>query len=305
MYLTRYTEQEKRRILGKVVEVAVKTTFHTHFYQWGGKIYRQKKGGAIGLRATGTVAKVAMEVWIRTFKAILIAAGVKVYLLSKYVDDVLMILGSLRKGTRWEGGAIRHSLEMKKQDEDQGRSRSEVTFKVLKDAANSIMPFLKFTGEWLEGERGIAVLDTWIWFGPKSCDGEWFSDNKKETKIPGREPERGMAVLYRFYSKPMASKLGILKRSAVSEGTKVSTACSEILRRLKTTSTLISKKIFEEVTSKYMDNLIGMGNPEEWRVKVLIDTLRGYRRILAPKPKENLGGTEKDQQQGCHGDGKD
>ena len=58
------SEAEKRKILGKVVEIAVKCTFETNFYQREGCLYRKKKGGAIGLKATGTIARIAMEDWM-------------------------------------------------------------------------------------------------------------------------------------------------------------------------------------------------------------------------------------------------
>ena len=35
-----YTKEEERLILSKVVELAVKTTFQTHFYKWGKSIYK-------------------------------------------------------------------------------------------------------------------------------------------------------------------------------------------------------------------------------------------------------------------------
>ena len=35
-----------------------------------------------------------------------------------------------------------------------------VTFQVLKTAANTITPYLKFTGEVAENEKAIPVLDT-------------------------------------------------------------------------------------------------------------------------------------------------
>ena len=56
----KFTEEEKRQILGKLVENAVKMTFNSHFYKWEGKIYQQMKGGPIGLKASGSVAKIAI-----------------------------------------------------------------------------------------------------------------------------------------------------------------------------------------------------------------------------------------------------
>ena len=73
-----YSREDRRRLLGKLVEVAVRTTFETHFYQWGGRIYRQGRGGAIGLKATGSVAKVAIEDWIQRLHQLLLDQGNKV-----------------------------------------------------------------------------------------------------------------------------------------------------------------------------------------------------------------------------------
>ena len=62
-----FTAEKKKKLLGKVVEIATRTTFSTHFYQGGSKLYRQTKEGPIGLSATGTVAKIAMENGLPSF----------------------------------------------------------------------------------------------------------------------------------------------------------------------------------------------------------------------------------------------
>ena len=86
-----YTEIQKRRIIARVVQCVVEATFNTHVYKWAGQIFQQSRGGPIGLRASGTLAKAAMEEWIRKYQAKLESLGVKVHLLRKYVDDVVII----------------------------------------------------------------------------------------------------------------------------------------------------------------------------------------------------------------------
>ena len=161
-----YTEEDKRRLLGKLVEVAVRTTFETHFYQWGGRLYRQKKGGAIGLRATGTVAKVAMEDWLRRLHDLLLTQGANVLLLTKYVDDILGIISCFKRGTRWVDGSLRHTAEAEEEDTRNQKSKQEVTLEALRQMANSLTPYLSFTGEVSVGGEPIPVLDTNIWYGP-------------------------------------------------------------------------------------------------------------------------------------------
>ena len=67
---------------------------------------RQRKGGAIGLRGTGSIARTSMDCWIEKFIEVLETQGVKTYLIKKYVDDVLTIVGRLKLGSRWNGTSI-------------------------------------------------------------------------------------------------------------------------------------------------------------------------------------------------------
>ena len=77
--------------MSKVIEILVKSTFNTHVYKWAGKIYKQSRGGPIGLRASGTLAKAAMEDWIEKFQDKLEKIGIKVHMVRKYVDDIMIV----------------------------------------------------------------------------------------------------------------------------------------------------------------------------------------------------------------------
>ena len=94
-------------------------------------------------------------------------------------------------------------------------------------------------------------------------------------------------VLYTFYQKPMATKVNMLKRSAVMEGTKVATVSAEYRRRWKNMSLHISSEEFEKVTQEYTDDLAGMGYGPEWRFKVLLSAVKGYSRILGRETPRN------------------
>ena len=59
------------------------------------------RGGAIGLRLTGVVARIVMDSWERRFLNTLAKAEIKVYLMRKYVDDVNLATGLLERGWRW------------------------------------------------------------------------------------------------------------------------------------------------------------------------------------------------------------
>ena len=79
----------------------------------------------------------------------------------------------------------------------------------------------------------------------------------------------------------MTNPLGMLKRSAISETSKESTAVNEITRRLKNMSEEIPKETVEKTLAEYMDNLAGMGYPEWWREKVLSKAMKGYSKVMS------------------------
>ena len=66
-----------------MLEVAIKATFKNHVYVYRNYLYRQRKGGAIGLRLTEIVARIVMDRWARLFRKALKEAGVEEHLLEK------------------------------------------------------------------------------------------------------------------------------------------------------------------------------------------------------------------------------
>ena len=54
-------EKDRRMIMGKVIELAILAVMNNHYYQFGGRYFKQGTGGAIGLRLTGLVCRIVME----------------------------------------------------------------------------------------------------------------------------------------------------------------------------------------------------------------------------------------------------
>ena len=109
----------------------MEATFNTHFYKWNGLIHRQTEGDLIGLRATGTIARVAMNQWLRSFKAKIKRAGMTVNLLSKYVDDFLSITEILERGARGKDGSVTYYIKNILEDIESGKSRPQILLDVL------------------------------------------------------------------------------------------------------------------------------------------------------------------------------
>ena len=140
---TDFTEQEKRELLAKVVEVAVRTTFKLHMYQFEGVMRLQKEGGPIGLRLTGVVARLVMQHWESKFRQLAEENHLEIYMFAWYVDDVNLIMKSLGKGWRWNGIKLEWREEWESEDcklieEDDVRTMREV-----KKMSDSILPIVK------------------------------------------------------------------------------------------------------------------------------------------------------------------
>ena len=57
------TEGQRKHLLGCVMEQMTRQVLRTHFYEWEGVIYRQMRGGPIGLRASGPLGRILMDFW--------------------------------------------------------------------------------------------------------------------------------------------------------------------------------------------------------------------------------------------------
>ena len=58
-----WTGIEEKILLAEMVRIGVIVMMNTHLFRWNGKIFLQKKGGPIGLRATCCVARITMLHW--------------------------------------------------------------------------------------------------------------------------------------------------------------------------------------------------------------------------------------------------
>ena len=54
-------KEERKKMLGKVIEEAIKVTFSNHIYMYSNKYQKKRKGGTIGLRLTGVIARIVMD----------------------------------------------------------------------------------------------------------------------------------------------------------------------------------------------------------------------------------------------------
>ena len=77
------SKEERKYTLGKVLEILVSTIFAKHIYLYKNELYKQLKGGAIGLRPTGIVARIVIDRLTKIFLERLSQADIQVYILKK------------------------------------------------------------------------------------------------------------------------------------------------------------------------------------------------------------------------------
>ena len=82
------------------------------------------------------------------------------------MDNMLLICNNLDLGTRLVDGKLVKTEETQREDTAAGRTKEEVTLETARQAAETILPFLKLTGEVSQGaEQPIPCLDAKLWYG--------------------------------------------------------------------------------------------------------------------------------------------
>ena len=90
-----------KTIMSKVIEIAVLVTLKNHCYCFDGRIYRQRKSGAIGLRLTRIVCRLVMDRWAWALTTGLMCVRIELDMIAKYVDDMNTVLPLIPYGMRW------------------------------------------------------------------------------------------------------------------------------------------------------------------------------------------------------------
>ena len=194
-----------KRLMSCALMIVIRFMFETHTYEFNGKLYIQEDGGPIGLRFTHCIARIRMNHWVRSVRRILEDSKVQIRLLKKYVDDVRFLMARISRGLRFipEVGLLVYDPGF--EEEHSGLSDLEYTSLVLLQIMNSVANDLTFTVENQEqyGNKYMPTLDFQL---------------RLEDK-----PDGSRMLRYKFFKKPMASKIGILQTSAMPENTKRNT----------------------------------------------------------------------------------
>ena len=121
-----YSREDKRNLLAAMIHVATLLLMQTSCYSFGGKIFLQKKGSGIGLRASACIAKLVMAVWDRLWAQTQLKSGLKVHILMRYIDDLRAYLRAIPKGWRWKHDGWQYEEDPNDMRDSETRTKEEL-----------------------------------------------------------------------------------------------------------------------------------------------------------------------------------
>ena len=251
------SEQEKKCMLAKAMEIMIIAAMKNHTYKFGNKIRIQKFGGPIGLSLTGELADCVMIDWDKLFLIELNKLGISPEIYERFKDDITLLMESMEKGTMFKDGKLIVDLEKKVLDEE--KSDDAVTMEVIQEIANSINPMFQFTVDTPSNhENGkLPILDL-------------------QVKINEEENNR---LDFEFYEKPLKNKKLILSDSAIPAKDKRTILTQECLRRLRNTKVELGKDVQNKHLNEFMVKMKNSGYNQKYRKEVLESALSAFEKM--------------------------
>ena len=241
-------------MFGIAVGVMVRRTMELHDFCIDGKIFRQKRGGSIGLDLTGVVADIFMCGWDKMLFEKLAMNEIFAVLYKRYKDDVNFALQAEGEEAETEVGDERNKRVMEK----------------VKEIANSVHRSIKVTVDcgynYVDGR--LPSLDLVVWNGRGN-------DGKRR-------------IMHSHYIKKVSSRLVMEQRSAHGENTKRNVMVNELCRIMKNCSVYLP---WDEVAAKvsyYVRRMSYCGYDDKFRYMVVRMAVSRHKKRLE-KWKEGKG----------------
>ena len=208
------------------------------------------EGGAIGVRATGDIAKAVMVDWDKKLNEKLEKLITRPLMYKRYVNDQNLMIEVVKPGARFDAA----TGEMIQEDDgDDARSSEDRTVETVREIGNSthtftldidriglvrkcyggygfiLDPMIQLTSDYPErNENGrVSILDLECWLA--------------------RDKDCFQQIMYSFYKKPMKSPYVMMMKSAVPMRTKRNALTQEVKRRLCNCHKYVSYKFRQQV----------------------------------------------------------
>ena len=278
-----YDGPSRRKILGKVLELAVITVYRSNVYRFAGKTYLQQDGSPIGLDLSGEIGRLVMAQFDMDFMDRCEKSRIHVDLNQRYVDDDDLVQPAIPPGYKvGQSGLIEFRKEWEDLDISEGLPDDERTTNVMVSLANQIDPNIVMTGDCpSKHDSGrVPMLDLAIYV--EEVDKEVNTDVGLFRIIVEQ-------VSYGFYKKPLASKLILRSSTAIPQKMKYENAANELIRR--GLNTMRGMKGFEnerrKVTNEFMKTLQLSGYDESFRYQTALSAYKGVEKMIE---RERAGG---------------
>ena len=217
--------------LGTVLAIATTALFSHHYYSFGGRSFKQRSGGPIGLRGTCAIARLLMQIFDVKWEDVLRELYIQIWLAIRYMDDGRTAMPPLKPAWRWTDGSLQFCIKWER--EDQELTSIEITKRVILGTLNGVETFLKFT---IETEEDFP-------------DG-WLPTLDTKLRVTGSNQ-----VLHGFYEKPTNSNVTIQRRTAMGEDSKIQILSNDLIRRLKNSSEELGEGAKVEIVDNYTQKL--------------------------------------------------
>ena len=259
------TEEERRKMLGIMVETAINMCMNHHFYKHEEQVKRQCDGAGIGLRLSEALGRAFGLDWDGKLIKKLEKLNWRPKMVKRYVDDLNTVVNGVKPGTRYN--AIEEKLEIAIEHVaiDEEKEMDEITMRVFGEIANTIDPSIE------------VEID--------------FPSKYEDKMMPILDMKMAMnsanEVVYCFHRKPQSNKFTMMARSALPDRVKRSTMSNEALRRLLCCSSNLEEHKKVKVMEDFARLLRRSGYSEKFRYEVILDALRGFEKMIQ---REEVGG---------------
>ena len=206
------------------IRVSMRVVLKNHIFRFNNKIYKQTRGGAIGVGVAGDVGNFFMIWWDRKLNQMLQQNGIEVQLYSRYVDDIDIVAKAVKSNS--------------------GEPKDRATMRKIQDIANGLHESIKITINFPSNHTNnrMPVLDTEQWIDPVKC--------RNTTRCQ---------ILHSHYMKPIASKHVINKNSALLQETKMKILVADLVRIMLNVSPLCSNTERTEHIQHFINRLQFLG----------------------------------------------
>ena len=259
------TEEERRLMLGTMVEIAINVCMNHHFYMHNEVVKRQTEGAGIGLRLSEALGRAFGLNWDGKLIRKLERLNWKPKMIKRYVDDLDAVVNGVKAGTKYN--AVDEKIEVIEEQIgiDREKEVDEVTMRVFGEVANSIDPSIEVEIDYPSKyeDKMMPILDM-----------KMAMNSKNE-------------FVHCFYRKPQSNKFTMMARSALPDRVKRSTMSNEALRRLLCCSDNLDGDKKVKVMEDFARMLMRSGYSEKFRFEVISDALRGHQKM---KKREEEGG---------------